>query len=64
MTFNTKSTFTDSLRICSQYQQAKVYYMADRVSCPLWVALDYLIAEEWDEEDALISLRGDIKKTL
>jgi len=60
----TKDTFTASLRACSLYQQAKVYYVADRASCPLWVALDYLVSEEWDEEDALTSLRGDIKDTL
>jgi hypothetical protein len=59
----TKNTFTDSLRVFSQYQQAKIYYVANRASCPLWVALDYLIAEEWDEQDALTSLRGDIKET-
>lgn len=63
MTHITKETFTASLRAFSQYQQAKVYFVAQRASCPLWVALDYLIAEEWDEQDALTSLRGDIKET-
>lgn len=63
MTHTTKETFTASLRALSQFQRAKVYYVSDRASCPLWVALDYLIAEGWDEQDALTSLRGDIKDT-
>ena len=63
MSHTTKDTFTSSLRAFSQYQQAKVYYVSNRASCPLWVALDYLVAEEWDEQDALTSLRGDIKET-
>ena len=55
----TRESFSGALLTFSPYKRAKVYHVADRASCPLWVALDYLIAEEWDEQDALTSLRGD-----
>ena len=60
----TQQAFSGAMLTLSQYQKAKVYYVANRADCPLLVALDYLIAEEWDEQDALTSLRGDIKETL
>lgn len=37
----------------------KVEYVIRKTGCSQAMAVDYLDAEEWDEEDAVISLVGD-----
>ena len=39
----------------------KIAHVIRATGCDHQTAVDYLDAEEWDEEDAVISLRGDEK---
>jgi hypothetical protein len=40
---------------------SKIAFVMRRTGCSEQTAIDYLDAEEWDEEDAVISLKGDEK---
>jgi hypothetical protein len=58
MTHATESTIKGLMLDLSQYQKAKVYYVAQRSECPIWVAYDILVSEEWDCDDAIKDIRN------
>jgi len=54
----TQQTLNAAMLQATPFQRGKVYYVADMAKCPLWVAYDALVSEEWDEQDAIIDIQA------
>lgn len=54
----TQQTLRAAMLQLTDTQRGKVYHVADVAKCPLWLAYDALVSEEWDEDDAIIDLLG------